>query len=307
MQIISNIHISKTCPLFDLWRPIRLSSFLGKQGIYKVNRNEQLAKSRLGRLLVNRGYITEDQLAEGLKLQASEGCLLGEVLIAKGYISEKDLQRTLKHQKRYRYTAAFVALATAPFQPMVAMAASPIGMPLTNTKIELSSADMGKFSGMQMMDDSELSGVNAQGFGGPIPGAGFATGLGQNGGDSVSAGYHNKYQDDEEYKEQDDEQIAGEIADTVLTMAGLGPISGMIDANVSIEGLKFQEGRSQVEITDDGRMKFYMPTEIARISMEDIRVKGNDSGPTMGSIYISDIKFDPRSSYTVGPKRSFGF
>ena len=83
---------------------------------------------------------------------------------------------------------------------------------------------------------------------------------------------HNKYNEDDENKEQDDEQIAAELSDSVLTMAGLGPISNMIEAKVTIEGLKYQEGRSQIEILSDGRMKMYMPTEIARISMEDIRV-----------------------------------
>ncbi|MFT7185487.1 MAG: hypothetical protein ACI84K_000867 [Pseudohongiellaceae bacterium] len=272
-----------------------------------MNRNDKIAKSRLGRLLVNRGYISEDQLAEALVLQAAGNGLLGEVLIDKGYISEKDLSRTLKHQKRYRYTAAFVALATAPFQPMVAMAASPISaMPMPNNKIELSAIDMGQFGGMQMMDDSELSGVNAQGFGAQMPGVDLGLNFGQNA-DAVAAGFHQKYQEDEEYKEQDDEQIAGELADTVLTMVGLGPISNMIEAKVTIEGLKFQEGRSQIEVLTDGRVKMYMPTEIASISMEDIRVKGNSSGATMGSIYMTDIKYDPRSSYTIGPKRQSYF
>jgi len=272
-----------------------------------VNRNEKIAKSRLGRLLVNRGYISEDQLAEALTLQAEGNGLLGEVLIGKGYISEKDLNRTLKHQKRYRYTAAFVALATAPFQPMIAMAASPIGaMPLPNNKIELSAIDMGKFGGLKMMDDSELSGVSAQGFGGPMPGINLGMNFGQNS-DGIAAGFHNKYQEDEEYKEQEDEQIAAELSDTVLTMAGLGPISSLIEANITVEGLKYQEGRPQIEILGDGRMKMYMPTEIAKISMEDIRVKGNTSGPTMGSIYMTDIKYDPRSSYTIGPKRQTFF
>jgi hypothetical protein len=273
-----------------------------------VNRNEKIAKSRLGRLLINRGYITEDQLSEALTLQAEGNGLLGEVLIDKGYISEKDLNRTLKHQKRYRYTAAFVALATAPFQPMVAMAASPLGaMSLPNNKIELTAVDMGKFGGLKMMDDSELSGVSAQGFGGQIPGFDLGLNFSQNA-DAVAAGLQHKYEEeDEDYKEQDDEQIAGQLADTVLTIAGFGPISDMIEAKVTIEGLKFQEGRSQIEILSDGRLKMYMPTEIARISMEDIRVKGNTSGPTMGSIYMSDIKYDPRSSYTIGPKRQTFF
>ena len=66
--------------------------------------------------------------------------------------------------------------------------------------------------------------------------------------------------------------------------------------------LVYQEGRSQIEILEGGKMKFYMPTEIERISMENIRVKGNTSGPTFGDIYISDIKYHPNSSYTISAK-----
>lgn len=262
-------------------------------------KTEQLAKSRLGRLLVNRGYITEAQLDEALVLQASSQMMLGEVLITQGWITEKDLQRTLKHQSRYRYTAAFVALVAAPFQPMLAMAATPMGLPAINNKVEISSAEMGKFSGMQMMDDEELSGVNAQGFGGSVPGMSTAMSFGQNA--DVAAGLMHRFQD-EDFEEPKDEQIAYELADTVLTVAGLGPISNFIDADITIQGLKYQEGRSQIEILEGGKMKFYMPTEIERISMENIRVKGNDSGPTFGDIYISNVKYHPDSNYTISAK-----
>tara|TARA_B100000446_G_C10497396_1_gene321831 strand:+ start:362 stop:1159 length:798 start_codon:yes stop_codon:yes gene_type:complete len=262
-------------------------------------KTEQLAKSRLGRLLVNRGYITEDQLDEALRLQASKSLMLGEVLLSQGWITEKDLKRTLKHQSRYRYTAAFIALAAAPFQPMLAVAATPMGIPVVNNKVEISAADMGKFSGMQMMDDEEMSGVNAQGFGGSIPGISTGISFGKNG--DVAGGFMHKYNDDD-YEEPKDEQIAYEITDTVLTMAGLGPISNLIEADISIEGLKHKEGRAQIEILEGGKMKFYMPTEIERISMENIRVKGNTSGATFGSIYISDVKYNPDSSYTISAK-----
>ncbi len=261
-------------------------------------KNEQLVKSRLGRLLINRGYITEAQLDEALLLQASQKMMLGEVLIQKGWISQKELNRTLKHQSRYRYTAAFVALVAAPFQPMLAMAATPMGLPAINNKVEVSATDMGKFSGMQMMDDEELAGVNAQGFG-PIPGMGSAIGFGQN--TNVASGLHQKFQD-EDYEEPKDEQIAYELADTVLSVAGMGGISSLIEADISIKGLKFQEGRSQIEILEGGKMKIYMPTEIERISMENIRVKGDDSGASFGSIYISDIRYHPDSNYTISAK-----
>ncbi len=262
--------------------------------------NEQLAKSRLGRLLVNRGYISEAQLSEALKLQASENMMLGEVLLKQGWISEKELSRTLKHQSRYRYTAAFVALVAAPFQPMIAVAASPAAaLPITNaSSSQLTQAQLGKLGGMQMLDDEALAGVNAQGFG-SIPGMGIS--FGQNA-DGALAGFQHKYQEHEDYEEPEDEQIAYELADSVLTMAGVGPISNLIDADISVEGVKYQDGRAPIEITEDGSMKFYMPTEIARISMENIRVKGNDSGPTMGNIYMSNIKYHPDSSYTISAR-----
>jgi len=106
----------------------------------------------------------------------------------------------------------------------------------------------------------------------------------------------------EDFEEPKDEQIAYELADTVLTVAGLGPISNLIQADITIEGLKYQEGRAQIEILEGGKMKFYMPTEIGKISMENIRVKGNDSGPTFGDIYISDVKYNPASNYIISAK-----
>jgi len=268
-----------------------------------IKQNDKLVKSRLGRILVNRGYINEDQLDLALKLQASENKMLGQVLIDQGLISEKDLKRTLKQQSRYRYTAAFIALATAPFQPMLAMAANPIGIPLNSQKVELSSVNLGNFQGLQALDDEEMSSVNAQGFGGPIPsmGIGMSTDYGKNA-DGIAAGLQHKYRDDDDYEEQDDEQIAYELADSALTMAGIGPISDLLDAKITIEGMKYQEGRSQIELLEGGKIKMYMPTEIARISIEDIRVKGNTSGPTMGSIFMSDIKYHPKSSYTISAK-----
>ncbi len=82
-------------------------------------------KSRLGRLLINRGYLSEGQLEEGLRAQRETGQRLGEVLIAAGWISERELHRVLKHQSRYRNAAALVTMVTLPFQPpLVSLASS---------------------------------------------------------------------------------------------------------------------------------------------------------------------------------------
>lgn len=264
-----------------------------------MNRNEQVTRSRLGRLLVNRGYINEQQLSDALKVQAEEGLLLGEVLLKQELITETNLKRVLKHQKRYRYTAAFVALVAAPFQPMIAMAASPVGLPISTASVELSSVQLGSLGGLKALDDEELSNVRGQGF---VPGINAGIKMGQNAA-LVASGFGQKFREDDDSEEKEDEQIAYEVADTVLTMAGLGPISNLLEAKVTIEGLKFHEDQPKIEILDGGRMKFYMPAEISRISMEDIRVKGNTSGPTMGSIYMSDISWAHGSNYVIGPKQ----
>ncbi|MDO5142940.1 MAG: GspE/PulE family protein, partial [Eubacteriales bacterium] len=57
-----------------------------------------MAYMRLGDLLVSVGLITEEQLAEALRLQKGSGKRLGSVLIEAGMISEKQLVETLELQ-----------------------------------------------------------------------------------------------------------------------------------------------------------------------------------------------------------------
>ena len=45
---------------------------------------KQMDKSRLGRLLINRGYITDHQLEVALEGQRNAGLMLGEYLIQQG-------------------------------------------------------------------------------------------------------------------------------------------------------------------------------------------------------------------------------
>jgi hypothetical protein len=52
----------------------------------------------LGRLLVARGLLTEDQLEHALRDQASTGRRLGEILVDLGYVSRRALSLALAHQ-----------------------------------------------------------------------------------------------------------------------------------------------------------------------------------------------------------------
>lgn len=53
---------------------------------------------QLGAVLVDSGLLTEEQLAEAVKVQQEQGRSLGRVLIDLGYIAEKDLVRALAEQ-----------------------------------------------------------------------------------------------------------------------------------------------------------------------------------------------------------------
>ncbi|MBK8972895.1 MAG: immunoglobulin domain-containing protein [Hahellaceae bacterium] len=87
-------------------------------------RTQSIEKSRLGRLLVNKGLITDAQLNRALVESHAAGQRLGEFLVAGGLISEKQLNQTLRRQKRVRHVATFLAMLIAPFQPMMAMSAA---------------------------------------------------------------------------------------------------------------------------------------------------------------------------------------
>lgn len=56
---------------------------------------------KIGELLVERGYITESQLAEALTIQAreQERRRLGEILVARGLVKPAQIQIALANQK----------------------------------------------------------------------------------------------------------------------------------------------------------------------------------------------------------------
>ncbi|HET8704685.1 MAG TPA: hypothetical protein VFM46_00175 [Pseudomonadales bacterium] len=85
------------------------------------------AKSRLGRLLVEKGMITPVQLDFALNEQVKSGRKLGEILMEQGWISSRQLKRALRKQTNYRTAAAFAALIMGPIAPLASFAA-PVGV-----------------------------------------------------------------------------------------------------------------------------------------------------------------------------------
>jgi len=238
----------------------------------KVNA-KQLDKSRLGRLLVSRGYIGEEQLQQALAEQRATGDRLGEILITAGWISERDLQRTLKHQSRYRYAAAFAAIAFAPLQPMVAFAAAAPGTP-TMTPPASSQQARG---GLQSLSEQELARVAGQGAAG-------------HSGRNIEAVFNNMEADE---LKTDSLKVLEQVATTFV------PVLNFLESDVTVTGVHFGEGGRESGVNADGSVSLAMPERIERISMENIRVQGNSRSASMGDITMTDIRFHPESTLTI--------
>ena len=252
--------------------------------------------SRLGRVLVNKGYVSEAQLDKALKLQAADGGRLGEILVGQGWVSQSQLHQALKRQSVLRRVGAVAALISTPFYAATSFAAGLSHSPIVPVKRGDAASEMlpALPSGLIAMSDGEMMDVNAQASA-PIPSVWFNN----MGFDGVAAGQHNKYNKDEEEQEQTEEQVAYELMDTVTTLAGFGPLSSFIEADLSIDGLRYIGDGPRMEILEEGAIRFYTGMDIDRVNIENIRVKGSERPATFGSIYMSDITIDPGSNFTI--------
>lgn len=81
-------------------------------------------KTRLGDLLIHRGYITEAQLQAALEEQENSNLRLGECLIDMGYVSRFDIWWAVKRQMIIRVAFAIFTFFSAAFMPATAVAVS---------------------------------------------------------------------------------------------------------------------------------------------------------------------------------------
>lgn len=232
-------------------------------------------KSRLGRLLVNRGYITDGQLEQALQLQRSSGERLGEILIAQGLLTERMLARTLKHQKRHRYAAAFAAMVVAPLQPLVSFAAP--APPLPTSSSATSEQQFIAETGLKPLSSLEMREIDARGLDDLFDRM-----------ETVSA-------------MAEGERAGDPMEGLKLVTRGLVPIINMLDADVDIRGVHYREGELPVRLLDDGRIEMMLPQQIERVTLAGIRPAGSN-GPSMGNVHISDIRFGAGSSITVSSR-----
>ncbi|MGY0218144.1 hypothetical protein ACWJJH_12305 [Endozoicomonadaceae bacterium StTr2] len=77
---------------------------------------EAYQKSRLGRILVNKGYVSESELDKAIVEQQTSGKRLGEVLVDTGIVSRWQLRRALSRQTRLRFAASLAVALLNPIQ-----------------------------------------------------------------------------------------------------------------------------------------------------------------------------------------------
>lgn len=235
-------------------------------------------KSRLGRLLVNRGYLTEGQVEEGLRLQHESGQRLGEVFIAAGWLTERELGRVLKHQSRYRNAAALITMATLPLQPLVSFAASSNA----NGAHVVEAGELYDSGGMAPLTEDELSVVAGQGHNSLLAGIGQVASMVSNGGVDGEG-------------DQPQPDIIGGLK---LTANVFVPVLNVLDSDFSVSGVHYRDGEPGYLVGKDGSVTMAFPERIEEIRMDNIRVSGGSS-PAMGNVSIQDIRFHPDSRMTI--------
>lgn len=231
-------------------------------------------KSRLGRLLINRGYLTEGQVEEGLRLQREKDIRLGEAFIAAGWITERELNRVLRQQSRYRNAAAMVTMVALPFQPLVTFAAS---NDATSAAQEAEAGELFDPAGMSPMTENELSSVTGQGNSSLLERIGLVAGSNRDGKPALEPDV---------------------IEGMKLTANVFFPVLNLLDSDFSITGVHYREGEPRYAVGEGGKVTMAFPERIEEIRMDNIRVSGGGS-PSMGNVSIQDIRFHPDSRMTI--------
>lgn len=82
----------------------------------------------------------------------------------------------------------------------------------------------------------------------------------------------------------------GNGLDHLRALAGMvNPVLHFLDADVTVKGISYDASSAQAMVDADGSIRLSMPSTIEEISMEHIRVKGDRSGASFGSISIRNI------------------
>lgn len=236
-----------------------------------TSRNEAAAKSRLGLLLLDKGLIDQHQLDAALREQAKTGKRLGQVFIDWGVVTERQLNKALKKQSRYRLVAAFIAMMLGPMS-FGAFANSTSTQSSSDTRAEL---NVNHYQGLQSLDDDALANVSGQG-------------------QSLNQAFQGIIE--EAQGVTSDEHDLG-VLDDIATV--LNPLGQMLDADVSVKGVKYHNNKPRQKVNDDGSIDMSLPSEIEEIAFRNVRVKGSDNHSGFGDIVISGVRFSSQSNIRI--------
>lgn len=207
--------------------------------------------------------------------QSEEQLLLGQMLIKQRLITEEQLAEAIALQKetgkrlgevlasanlltqehiqralkKQRDLRLIAAFATAMFAPLEALAAAPLP-PVETTALA---------STVHALSNDDLERISAAG----LP-------------EVVRQFYLDKSK--------------GNGIDQLRALAGMvNPVLNFLDADVTVKGISYDASSAQTMVNADGSIRLSMPSTIDEISLENIRVKGDSSGSSFGSISLKNI------------------
>ena len=220
-----------------------------------LNKQQQ---SRLGQILVKKNLISQEQLSQAISHQNRTGKRLGDILTDWDLISHQHVQNALGVQRKLRIAASIV---TAMLAPLHAYASTPV----PHTAISQNDAVQQPASKMVAMSEADLDGVSAQGLNEQLL-------------EIVSdAG-----------KTKDGAEVLGTIAKV------FNPLLGFLSSETTVSGVVYDPARSRAVINPNGSITLPMPVSIAEVRIANIRpvAVGGVGGPSMGTITLSDIRFN---------------
>ncbi|MEN9437821.1 MAG: hypothetical protein RIR09_2476 [Pseudomonadota bacterium] len=220
-----------------------------------LNKQQQ---SRLGQILVKKNLISQEQLSQAISHQNRTGKRLGDILTDWDLISHQHVQNALGVQRKLRIAASIV---TAMLAPLHAYASTPV----PHAVITQNDAVQQPASKMVAMSEADLDGVSAQGLNEQLL-------------EIVSdAG-----------KTKDGAEVLGTIAKV------FNPLLGFLNSDTTISGVVYDPARSKAIINPNGSITLPMPVSIAEVRIANIRpvAVGGVGGPSMGTITLSDIRFN---------------
>jgi len=237
---------------------------------------ESNRKTLLGQLLVDKKLISQEQLDWAIEQQKRTGQRLGDVVTELNLISRNQVDAVLRKQRTMRLAASVVTALLGPIPVYASAATAPVAPMATQN-----AHNTQKAGGLRVMSDKEMSETTGQGV------------LEDTLGDLMGL-MNNKFSYNTAVQASLDQQLGiAKKSDSGLKTLGtlaklMNPLLMMFSYDYSIKDVVYQEGTAPI-INKDGSITLSLPSTIGQIRFDNIRVRGNTTGPTFGSIAINDI------------------